>query len=184
MKQLLVIGHIWPEPSTTAAGNRMLQLLKAFLHKDYAITFASVAAKTKYTHDLLQLGIKEVSIRLNHSSFDHFVTSIKPKIVVFDRFMVEEQFGWRVSENCPDAIRILNTEDLHSLREHRHICIKSKKTWTVGEWLEQDKTKREIASIYRSDLSLLTSSFEKKLMSQSHRTILYEYPHSFRLFFK
>jgi hypothetical protein len=25
--------------------------------------------------------------------------------VLFDRFMIEEQFGWRVAENCPDALR-------------------------------------------------------------------------------
>jgi hypothetical protein len=36
--------------------------------------------------------------------------------VLFDRFMMEEQFGWRVSENCPDALRLLDTEDLHCLR--------------------------------------------------------------------
>jgi hypothetical protein len=33
--------------------------------------------------------------------------------VLFDRFMMEEQFGWRVAENCPNALRILDTEDLH-----------------------------------------------------------------------
>jgi hypothetical protein len=26
--------------------------------------------------------------------------------VLFDRFMIEEQFGWRVAENCPDALRV------------------------------------------------------------------------------
>jgi hypothetical protein len=30
--------------------------------------------------------------------------------------MIEEQFGWRVAENCPNAVRILDTEDLHCLR--------------------------------------------------------------------
>ena len=29
---------------------------------------------------------------------------------MFDRFMMEEQFGWRVSEKCPQALRILDTE--------------------------------------------------------------------------
>ena len=28
-------------------------------------------------------------------------------MVLFDRFMIEEQFGWRVAENCPDAIAII-----------------------------------------------------------------------------
>jgi hypothetical protein len=44
-----------------------------------------------------------------------FVKQLQPSIVLFDRFMIEEQFGWRV-ENCPNAVRILDTEDLHCLR--------------------------------------------------------------------
>jgi hypothetical protein len=28
---------------------------------------------------------------------------IEPTVVLFDRFDGREQFGWRVSENCPDA---------------------------------------------------------------------------------
>jgi hypothetical protein len=44
------------------------------------------------------------------------VKELNPAVVLFDRFMMEEQFGWRVSENCPDALRLLDTEDLHCLR--------------------------------------------------------------------
>jgi hypothetical protein len=43
------------------------------------------------------------------------VKELNPAVVLFDRFMMEEQF-WRVSENCPDALRLLDTEDLHCLR--------------------------------------------------------------------
>ncbi len=167
MKRLLVIGHIWPEPTTTAAGNRMLQLLRAFLDRDYEITFASVAVRTEYSHDLTTMGIEEVSIRLNHSSFEDWVKKKNPDIVVFDRFMVEEQFGWRIAESCPNALRVLNTEDLHSLREYRKVCLKGDSTFATTDWLQQDKTKREVASIFRSDLTLLVSSFEKSLLQEA-----------------
>ena len=164
MKRLLVIGQIWPEPTTTAAGNRMLQLLEAFLTQGYQITFASTSSKTTHSADLTTLGVREVSIQLNDSSFDEFIKQLKPNIVLFDRFMVEEQFGWRVADHCPQAIRILNTEDLHSLREFRENCLKKNTHFSTTEWLRQDKTKREVASIYRSDLTLLVSSFEKQLL--------------------
>ncbi|UOY06449.1 glycosyltransferase family 4 protein [Muricauda sp. SCSIO 64092] len=164
MKRLLVIGHIWPEPTTTAAGNRMLQLLRAFLDRDYEITFASVAVRTEYSHDLTAMGIEEVSIKLNHSSFEDLAKKKNPDIVVFDRFMVEEQFGWRIAESCPNALRVSNTEDLHSLREYREVCLKRDSTFTAMDWLQKDKTKREVASIFRSDLTLLVSSFEKSLL--------------------
>jgi hypothetical protein len=60
--------------------------------------------------------VKKETIALNSSSFDVFVKQLQPSIVLFDRFMIEEQFGWRVAENCPNAVRILDTEDLHCLR--------------------------------------------------------------------
>ncbi|MFT6127929.1 MAG: hypothetical protein ACJAVA_002426, partial [Flavobacteriaceae bacterium] len=43
LKTLLVIGHTFPEPSTTAAGSRMMQLLQLFQEDNYSITFASTA---------------------------------------------------------------------------------------------------------------------------------------------
>ena len=53
-------------------------------------------------------------------NFDDFLNELQPTIVMFDRFMIEEQFGWRVAEHCPNALRILDTEDLHFLRKVRH----------------------------------------------------------------
>jgi hypothetical protein len=35
-----------------------------------------------------------------------FFIRVKPSVVLFDRFMIEEQFGWRVAENCPDALLV------------------------------------------------------------------------------
>ncbi|RNC90061.1 MAG: glycosyltransferase [Allomuricauda sp.] len=164
MNRVLVIGHHWPEPSTTAAGQHMMQLISSFQARHYHVTFASTAARTEHSVGLKDMGIEEVTVRLNHDSFDEFIVNLAPHIVVFDRFMVEEQFGWRVAEQCPGALRVLNTEDLHSLREFRGKCIKKPVPFTTEGWLNEDKTKRELASIYRSDLSLLVSTFEKQLL--------------------
>jgi len=90
---ILIIGHTWPEPNTTAAGVRMLQLIELFLEQQWTITFAATADKTPYSENLEARGIKEVDIQLNDSNFDSFVTKLNPDIVVFDRFLTEEQFG-------------------------------------------------------------------------------------------
>ncbi|TAI48774.1 glycosyltransferase [Flagellimonas allohymeniacidonis] len=164
MKKVLIIGSVWPEPSTTAAGHRMQQLLNSFLNFGWVTTFASTAARTHFSLDLEKIGVRTVPIQLNHSSFDDFIRELDPNIVVFDRFMVEEQFGWRVADNLPDAVRILNTEDLHSLRKTREECHKKGEKFTLGQWKSNDMTKREIASIYRSDLSLMVSTFEMELL--------------------
>ncbi|WP_299799543.1 glycosyltransferase [uncultured Maribacter sp.] len=165
-KQLLVIALVWPEPASTAAGMRMMQLLEVFKKQGYSITIASAASKSEYSADLGLLDYHSQDIKMNDSSFDVFVKELKPDVVLFDRFLSEEQFGWRVAENCPDALRILDTEDLHSLRHVRELCIKKDIPFTTDAWLADDKTKREIASIYRCDLSLIISSYELELLTK------------------
>ncbi|MEN8789588.1 MAG: glycosyltransferase [Flavobacteriaceae bacterium] len=159
-EKLLVIGHGWPEPLATAAGKRMLQLLEFWKDLGTTIIFASAASKTEFSYDLGQLGIQEIPISLNNESFDLMIAELNPDIVMFDRFMTEEQYGWRVAEQLPNCIRILNTEDLHSLREVRRAHLNQSQADLSKEWLKADITKRELASIYRSDLSFVISSYE------------------------
>ena len=118
-KRVLFIGLVWPEPTSSAAGFRMMQLIETFLDRSYQITFASAAAKSPYSAPLKSLSIVEQPIVLNSDSFDDFITQLQPDIVVFDRFMIEEQYGWRVAQQCPSALRVLDTEDLHLLRQAR-----------------------------------------------------------------
>jgi len=168
MKNLLIIGFVWLEPESTAAGTRMLQLINLFLLNNYKITFVSTAKKNKNSFNLEELSIKTEEIKLNDSSFNVFLNLLKPSIVLFDRYLTEEQFGWRVSETCPDAVRILDTEDLHFLRKARQIAFK-KNIPISTELLMSDTAKREIASIYRCDLTLIISKFEMKLLKTTFK---------------
>src|SRR5690606_27496680 len=106
--KILFIGLVWPEPTSSAAGWRILHLIKCF-SKISEVFFASAAMKSIHSADLTSLGVQEKSIFLNDSSFDDFVKNLLPDIVVFDRFMVEEQYGWRIAEHCPGALRVLDT---------------------------------------------------------------------------
>lgn len=142
----------------------MLQLIHFFLEQGYQITMACAAAESELSIDLQVLGIQKTTIQLNHSSFDEFVQKLKPDTVLFDRFLTEEQFGWRVAESAPNALRILDTEDLHSLRQTRAKCFKEGISFSTDKWLKEAMTKREIASIYRSDITLIISSYEMSLL--------------------
>lgn len=161
--KLLIIGFVWPEPKSSAAGSRMMQLINVFQSQNYEITFASPCAKSDNAFNLETIGVSQKTIVLNNSSFDVFVKTLNPSIVLFDRFMMEEQFGWRVAEQCPNAIRILDTEDLHCLRKGRHQAYKDNKPFNDA-YLFSDLAKREIASIYRCDLTLIISEEEQKLL--------------------
>lgn len=163
-KHLLVIASVWPEPKSSAAGRRLLQLISLFQANGWKITVASAAADSDYAFDLESIGIDRKKIQINDSEFDTFIARLDPAVVLFDRFITEEQFGWRVAEQCPYTLRILDTEDLHGLRKSRYEAIKSGQPFKEEALLQSPIAMREIAAIYRSDLSLIISAFEYDLL--------------------
>lgn len=164
MKKVLVIGYVWPEPNSSAAGTHMMSLLNAFRAQNWDVEFATPAQRTDHMVNLDDFGITSQSIALNCDSFDEYVKAYNPDIVMFDRFMMEEQFGWRVDKYCPNAIKILDTEDLQCLRNARHEAFKGEREFTTSD-LHSDIAKREIAAILRCDLSLIISSYEMSLLN-------------------
>lgn len=169
---ILVIGYVWPEPASSAAGYRMLALLDTFRGQDWQVTFASPAEKSVHRADLPARGIHETNIALNCSSFDSFIHDLQPDLVMFDRFMMEEQFGWRVEKQCPRAIRVLDTEDLSCLRYARHqACRQSGQVQldVPSELLFSEHAQREIAAILRSDLTLIISGAEVDLLRSTFK---------------
>ncbi|MFE3869553.1 glycosyltransferase [Flavobacterium sp. LS2P90] len=179
MQQLLIIGFVWPEPNSSAAGGRMLQLISLFKEQGYSVIFASPAQDSDFMVNLAEYGVDKQSIALNCSSFDAFVKELNPSVVLFDRFMMEEQFGWRVAENCPNALRLLDTEDLHCLRLARQKAFKENRLFQTSDLMVEGVAKREIASILRCDLSLMISEFEIELLTTTFKidkALLYYLP--------
>ncbi|WNW10478.1 glycosyltransferase [Pseudomonas sp. DTU_2021_1001937_2_SI_NGA_ILE_001] len=180
--RLLFIGYVWPEPRSSAASGHVMQLLHCFLEQGWQITFASPASEGLHRAALNDLGITERHIELNSESFDSFVRELDPHVVVFDQFMIEEQFGWRVEKHCPNALRVLETSDLQSLRHARHQHLKALLATPTAEsnmpsLFEQPHTSlfqrmagsdlalREVAALYRCDLNLMTSDVEMQLLT-------------------
>ena len=163
----------------------MLQLIQLLQSINYDVIFASPAAKGDHCVDLEKWHVVSQSIALNCSSFDDWLSTVMPDLVMFDRFMMEEQFSWRVDKVCPDAIKLLDSEDLHFLRHARHEALKqaAKKTsepvinspvfqqlpFNAGNvyenGLQNDMALREIASIYRCDLTLTISRVEIDILT-------------------
>ena len=157
----LIIGKVWPEPNSSAAGRRMLQLIDT-LSQVATIHFATTANRTGFEDNMCDTSAVIHQIELNSDTVVETFRAINPKIVVFDRFMTEEQFGWRIMELFPEALRILNTEDIHFLRKARENAVLKNQEVSF----EQDDTFRELASIYRCDLTLVVSEFERDFLVQ------------------
>lgn len=174
---ILIIGTVWPEPKSSAAGSRMMQLISFFQKADFEIVFATTAMKGEFSADLPQMRCEQ--IEMNSDSFDEFIASLNPNFVLFDRFMVEEQFGWRVSQICPSAVKLLDTEDLHCLRKSRELALKNNIQHTLDLVSNEEVAIREIASILRCDISLIISEFEMDLLKKTFNvdeSLLYYLP--------
>ncbi len=167
-KRVLVIGLVWPEPSSSAAGKRIIQLMDFFVSSGYEVIFASAASKSEFSFNLQSIAVEEQEIKLNDASFNLLLKEIEPSIVLFDRFMIEEQYGWRVQEVCPNALKILDTEDLHCLRHARQKATKAVKSLEDSD-LYNDLAKREIAAILRCDVSLMISEAEIDILQEQFR---------------
>lgn len=165
--QVLVIGYVWPEPNSSAAGRRMMDLLGVFLGRGDTVTFASAAQRGERSVDLKNINVNAAEVRLNCSSFDDFVADLNPAVVLFDRFFTEEQFGWRVERSCEAALRILDTEDLHCLRHARHQALKQGREVQRSD-LFSELAQREIAAIWRCDISLIISEYEMSLLQGTY----------------
>lgn len=162
-KKIAIICHVLPEPKSSAAGTRMMQLIHLFSAKSYQISLLSAADNLEFSENLTSLNIDFHKIKLNDDSFDALIKKINPGIVLFDRFMTEEQYGWRVRHVCPKAITVLDTEDLHFLRKARQEVVKNNLIWN-DDFLFSELAQREIGSILRCDLSLIISEFELDLL--------------------
>jgi hypothetical protein len=161
--KILVLAAIWPEPNSSAAGRRMMGLLELFIAQNWEVMYACTASESAHAFPLESLAISTTKITVNDSAFDVFLQGLAPDIILYDRFMVEEQFSWRVEQHCPQAMTMLETSDLHCLRKARQQALKEGREFTNNDLLG-DAAYREIASIQRSDLSLIISKYEITLL--------------------
>lgn len=179
----LILGTVWPEPTSSAAGLHHWSLIKAFQRAEWKITYVSPSSENTFCQQLRDAGITCHTYLPNDSRFDEFIRELKPNFAVFDRFILEEQFGWRIRENSPQTVRIVDTEDLHFLRRTRHTALKTgvnlEDIFNAHLDFLNDDSLREIASIYRSDCTLILSQFEMNLLQEKFEipaTLLRSFP--------
>jgi len=168
--KILWITFVWPEPASSAGGVRTSQLLEASRAAGWEVHVCSPCLPSSHRSALEDRGIPTAHFKPNDSEFDVYVRALQPDVVFFDRFMIEEQFSWRVRAQCPEALRVLDTIDLHSVRRLREKQLDAGNTSIAiqdADLLSDDGI-RELSAIYRSDLSLVVSDFEHRLLLERY----------------
>jgi hypothetical protein len=172
MKRIVWILSVWPIQEVSAGCTRTLQLLDIAQKAGYKNYLLSACQDNQTEKLLTEQGYACHHIEPNSDTFDELIKSLSPEIVIFDRFIMEEQFSWRVRQISPHTIRILDTIDLHFLRRARERTARKDSHAVIldipqEEELSED-TLRELASIYRSDYTLIVSSSEYDLLTQRY----------------
>ena len=67
------IGTVFPEPKSTAAGTRILQLIKFFQNQGFDVVFGSASKHSPQSFDLNSIGVKTINLKLNDISFDEYI---------------------------------------------------------------------------------------------------------------
>lgn len=169
-KLALFFVYVWPEPVSSAAGVRTRELMRALQVAGWKVAAVSPSGSSRFSEELNTLGVETVTCDPNATEATEASLAAlpAPALVVFDRFVMEEQFGWRARELWPEALSLVDTQDLHSLRRAREKLAKENASWEqlLSPSLEQmgEDLLRELASLYRSDAALVVSSFERELL--------------------
>lgn len=170
-KRVLLVTPMFPEYKSSAAGVRTWDLA-TILHEDgHEVTVMSAATKpSPYQQQLEKEGILTTCCAPNdNEQLENILTHYRPHIVIFDRFYTEEMFSWKVKQVLPNAMLVLDTQDLHFLRHTREVEAKRRQNtgkvcYDVPFKASCAKTLRELASIHRCDRVLLVSEYERDLL--------------------
>jgi glycosyltransferase involved in cell wall biosynthesis len=170
-KSVLFVSPVWPERSSSAAGVRTADLIASFQSRAYDVAYASPSAANDHTRLIQDAGIAAFECPPNNeSAFADVLAATRPSVLIFDRFYAEEMFSFRVKDLVPKALRVLDMQDIHFLREGRQAVAKAAGAGIADVMATRpDATSpsclREIASIYRSDLTLVVSPVELDLLA-------------------
>ncbi|KAF1331607.1 Glycosyl transferase group 1, partial [Globisporangium splendens] len=184
-KKVILTGSVWPERTSSAAGVRSSDLIEILQAHGFQVLCVSPSRVNEHTEKLaIEHNVQCVQADANTDTFQNLLLETSPQVVIFDRFIAEEMYGWQAKKYAPDAVRVLDLQDVHFVRKAREFLVKKQNVLFPetldGYHLNVDPVEkqviRELASIHRSDLTLYVSNFERDLLVnrfQIHGDALY-----------
>ncbi|GMF46877.1 unnamed protein product [Phytophthora fragariaefolia] len=172
-KKVVLAGSVWPERTSSAAGVRSADIIGVLQERGFQVMCVAPSRLNDHTARLeKEQAVRCVQADANTDAFQTLLLETMPQIVVFDRFIAEEMYGWQAKKYAPEALRVLDLQDVHFVRRAREFAVK-KQGAHFEETLDGSRLDiapvekiaiRELASIHRSDLTLYVSDFERDLL--------------------
>lgn len=161
IQRILITPYVWPELTSSASALRTEGIFTACEKAGWKVSVLSSARPNEWMERLRKRGFEVASFDPNDSSVEAWLQKQNPDVAIFDRFVTEEQWAWRIQKLFPNTVRILDTSDLHFLRRNRMADFQRKNR-------DESDFLREVASIYRSHHTWVVSDFEEKLLKEAH----------------
>jgi len=99
---------------------RTVALIRGLQARGWAVTVGSPAARNAASASLADGGATVVDAPLNRSPpLAALLAVARPALVIFDKFTAEEAFSHAVREHAPGAARVVDLQDVASLRRAR-----------------------------------------------------------------
>ncbi|HEX7959604.1 MAG TPA: glycosyltransferase [Terriglobales bacterium] len=164
-EKVLVIDDIVPAPDRSSGGTRLYELLR-LLARHYHVVFAYIASNQiqEYVKPLERLGITVLypgyAKALHRSELDmkSILLHNDFKYIFFELFSTAEKYLSLVREYSPDTALIIDTYDVHFVREARESAITNDGTLQ----LKAAETKQRELGVYRRADMVLTVTEEDK----------------------
>jgi glycosyltransferase involved in cell wall biosynthesis len=163
--------YIWPEPQSSAAGVRTCELMHALGSAGWEVAAVSPSGEGRFQDQLGALGVATFTCDPNRSpESEGSLGSLAPALVIYDRFVMEEQFGWRARHLWPGALHLVDTQDLHAVRRARESLAQAGAGWerilSPTDADLGDDLLRELSSLCRCDGALVVSSWERAFLAK------------------
>jgi len=155
--KILIVQKQYLSPNTNAGDHRLLQIIKIL--KEHDLTFFSKSSTSANIEGLTSVISDEQNVfeDLLKRQFD---------IVIFSHYMAYRDFAQLVRDFSPKSKLILDTVDLHYIREQRALKF-GKAPKTNVEVIEQEETH----AIKDADIVWVVSENEKKMIKRLNNRI-------------
>ncbi len=116
IKHVLYVASLFPQPNASAAGVHTMSILQAIINKikPQRITFAAPQVANNMHANALQNYFSNTLVNTvtmlpnNTTSMENAILSVTD-LCIFDTFINEELFGWKVNQIAPHCMTVIDT---------------------------------------------------------------------------
>lgn len=163
--KVLIIDSIYPRPDRDSGSNDTLNFIKLFIEFGFQVNYLSDSENREHpeSQNLLErMGVNRIAFP-EYPSLEDYIYREGPLVELC--FLCRVPTGGRHYETlrryCPNARMILNTVDLHFLREEREALLNHD---TQAYTKAQETKERELYLIRQVDLTIVVSQYEEALI--------------------